>query len=50
MTTREAAESVFTVEERARREAIVKAMLADRDRRGAMPLDEVLQARDEGRA
>ena len=50
MTDREPAESEFSAEERARRMAIVKAMLAERDRGGAMSLEEVLHARDEGRA
>ena len=40
----------FTPEERARRKAIVMAMLEERDRLGSMSLEEVLRARDEGRA
>ena len=51
MTSPETIESVFTPEEQARRRAIIEAMLAERDSRvAAMSLDEVLRARDEGRA
>ncbi len=42
-------DEVFTAEERARRKAIVTAMLADRDKARPMSLEEVLKARDEGR-
>ena len=39
----------FTAEETERRRTIVMAMLQERDQLGTMSLDEVLQARDEGR-
>ncbi|MCY3920388.1 MAG: hypothetical protein OXG38_11390 [Chloroflexi bacterium] len=42
-------DEVFTAEERARRKAIVTAMLADRDRRRPITVEEILQFRDEGR-
>ena len=40
----------FTPEESARRKAIVMAMLEERDQLGTMSLEEVLRARDDGRA
>ena len=39
------ADEVMTAEERARRKAVVQAMLADRDKARPMSLEEVLQAR-----
>lgn len=42
-------DEAFTAEERARRKAIVTAMLADRDRRRPITVEEILQFRDEGR-
>ena len=43
------ADEVMTTEERSRRKAVVTAMLADRDKACPLSLEEVLQARDEGR-
>ena len=56
-TAREAADgsrapeefSEFSAGERARRESVIGAMLAARDRQRPMSREEVLQARDEGR-
>ena len=43
------ADKVLTAEERARRKAVVTAMLADRDRRRPIAVEDILQARDEDR-
>ena len=49
MTSKDAAGKIAAATERARREAVVTAMLAERDRQRPMSLEEVLQARDEVR-
>ena len=49
MTSKDATGKIAAATERARREAVVTAMLAERDQQRPMSLAEVLQARDKGR-